>query len=223
MKTARRWQKRRNKPFIGTQDHDYSLAHCAISRSNSRLNSFGDAAKAARRGLNTISHSGANSSTRTRSISRNRLFTRFRTTAFPSARGKVKPNRGPAFWGILRQKAVKYWPAIRFPWVYARRKSEVLRIRSGFRVRRCGASACGKEAPSRCAGRKTGLSGVPDGSLVAHRELVAAFGAAACQHGAPILGAHPHPKPMGFGPFTIIRLKCTFWHVILGNGRRPDT
>src|SRR5215469_1998894 len=119
MKAAGRWQQRREKAFVDAQDCDYSFAHCAIKRSSSRPRSAGVASEAARRGLITISHSGANSKRRSRIISRSRLFRRFRTTALPSARGVVKPKRGPVLDGTLRQNAVKYWPAIRFPWVYA--------------------------------------------------------------------------------------------------------
>lgn len=222
METAGRRQQRRDAALVGFEDGDYNFAHCVISRSTSRRSSWVGAAKAERRGLMTMSHSGANSWSRTRSISRIRLFIRFRTTAFPKPRGRVKPKRGPGLSGTLRQNAVKYWPAIRFPWVYALRKSEVLRIRSRFR--NCslrGAFAWSEGAPAVCAGRKTELSGVPDGSLVAHREFMAAFGAAARQDGSPVFSAHTHQKPMGLGPFTIVRLKCTFWHLLLGPGGDP--
>jgi len=222
METAGRRQKRRNAALVTFKDGDYDFAHCVIRRPTSRRRSSVEAVSAARRRLMTISHSGANSWRRTRSISRIRLFIRFRTTAFPKARGRVKPKRGPGLSGTLRQNAVKYCPAIRFPWVYALRKSEVLRIRSRFRNRsERGAFAWGEGAPSVCGGRKTELSGVPDGPLVAHREFMAAFGAAPRQDGPPVFSAHTHQKPMGLGPFTIVRLKCTFWHLILGPGGDP--
>jgi hypothetical protein len=84
--------------------------------------------------LITMSQSGWMSRIRTRIASRNRRFTRFRMTAFPKARGTVKPSLGPSFSprGIRRQNAAKYGPAIRLPWLYALRKSEVRRIRALF-------------------------------------------------------------------------------------------
>jgi hypothetical protein len=55
--------------------------------------------------------------------------------------------------------------------------------------------------------------GVPDGSLVADREFMAALGAAACEHGPAILGTHAYPKSVRLGPFAIIWLKSAFWHL----------
>jgi hypothetical protein len=48
-----------------------------------------------RRGLNTIDHSEFRESSSSRTASRMRRRIRFRTTALPSARGVVKPTRGP--------------------------------------------------------------------------------------------------------------------------------
>ena len=53
---------------------------------------------------------------------------------------------------------------------------------------------------------------VPDGSLVAHTELVAAFCAASRKYCAPVFTLHTRAKPMRFCPLTVIWLKCTFWH-----------
>jgi hypothetical protein len=194
MKTAGRWQERGHGPLIETQGGDYRFPHCVMSRSTSRRSSSGDAVKAARRGLMTMSHSGAKSRKRIRKVSRNRLFTLFRLTAFPKARGTVNPSLGPSppTRGTLRQKAAKYWPAIRIPSWYALRNSEAFRIRALF--------------------GKPRLVGVPNGSLVANREFMAAFGAAPRQDGPPVFGAHTHPKPVGLGPFPIVWLKCPFWH-----------
>src|SRR5579862_4672894 len=108
METAGRRQKRRHEALVAFQDDDYDFAHCVTSRSTSRRRSSVEAVSAVRRGLMTISHSGANSWSRTLSISRIRLFIRFRMTAFPKARGRVKPKRGPGLSGTLRQNAVKY-------------------------------------------------------------------------------------------------------------------
>ena len=206
MKAAGRGQERRQEPFVETQSGDNYFPHCVTSRSNSRLSSSGEASKAARRGLITISHCGPISGNRIRRTSRSRLLTRFRATALPKLRGTVNPSLGPwlASRGTCRQNAAKYGPAIRLPWLYALRKSEVLRIRALF--------------------GKPKLIGVPDGPLVADRKLMTALGAAPRQHRPPILGAHAHPEPMGLGPFAIVRLKCTFWHWISpARDKRPET
>jgi hypothetical protein len=56
------------------------------------------------------------------------------------------------------------------------------------------------------------LMGVPDSSFVADRQLMAALGAAARQHGAAILRVHPGPESVSLRALAIIRLKCTFRH-----------
>src|SRR5580692_5074551 len=134
MVAASRWQVRGKESFVETQCRDHCFPHRVTNRSNSRPSSSGVAFNAARRGLITISHCGAISWKRIRSTSRIRLFTRFRSTAFPKARGTVNPSLGPspAWRGTCRQNAAKYGLAIRVPWVYALRKSEVLRIRALF-------------------------------------------------------------------------------------------
>jgi hypothetical protein len=48
---------------------------------------------------------------------------RLRTTAFPIARGKVKPTRDPPDSGSRKQKAAKNGPEKREPWSYTLRKS----------------------------------------------------------------------------------------------------
>ena len=53
---------------------------------------------------------------------------------------------------------------------------------------------------------------VPDGSLVAHAELVATFGAAARKDRTPVFTLHTRAEPMRFCPLTVVWLKCTFWH-----------
>ena len=165
-----------------------------IARGLSPLRPELAAVKAARRGLITISHCGPISGKRTRRISRNRLFTRLRFTAFPNARGTVNPSLGP--WrpslGTCRQNAAKYGFVIRLPLLYAVRKSEVRRIRALF--------------------GKPKLVGVPDGSLVTHREFMAALGAAPRDYCPSIFGAHAYQEPVRLRPFTVIGLKCAFWH-----------
>ena len=201
MKPAGGRKKHGDEPFIEAQTDNYGFPHRVTNRSNARRNSSGVASSAARRGLITMSHSGENSCKRKRRTSRNRRFIRFLVTAFPNARGMVKPRRGPspAPRGTSRQKAEKYTLAIRVPWLYALRKSEVLRIRKLL--------------------GNPNLVGVPDGSLVAHRELMAAFGAASRENSPPVLGTHSYPKSVRFCPFPIIWLKCAFWHLILGPGQ----
>ena len=151
MVAASRRQIGREEALVQPQRGDHCFPHRVTSRSNSRPSSSGEAFNAARRGLITISHCGPISPNRIRSTSRIRLFTRFRKTAFPKARGTVNPSLGP--WpgrrGTWRQNAAKYGLAIRVPWVYALRKSEVRRIRALF--------------------GKPKLIGVPYGSLVADR------------------------------------------------------
>jgi hypothetical protein len=156
--------------------------------------------------LITMSHCAATSCRRTRIASRSRLFARFRITAFPKARGTVKPSLGPSSSprGMRRQNAAKYGPAIRLPWLYALRKSEVRRIRALF--------------------GKPKLVGRPHSSLVANCEFMAAFGPAPRQHRPSIFGTHAYPKPVRFCPFAIVWLKCTFWHLISSaRGKRPES
>src|SRR5260370_22047405 len=188
--TAGRGKERRDEALVETQRGDYCLAHFFPSRSNSRRSSSGDAFKAARRGLMTISHCCDISAKRSRSASLIRLFARFRSTAFPKARGRVNPSLGPssAARGTRRQNAAKYGPAIRSPWLYALRKSEVLRMRALF--------------------GKPNLVGVPQGSFVANREFMPAPCASPRGHGPPVLCSHSYPQSVGLGPFAGVWLKC---------------
>ncbi len=152
----------------------------------------------------TMSHSGATSGNRIRSASRIRRFARFRNTAFPNARGTVNPNRGP--WPdsrcTRRQNAAKHRPVNRFPSLYVLRKSAVRRIRTVF--------------------GKPKLVGVPDSSLVANGELMAALGSAPGKHGAAIFGGHSYAESMCLCPFAVVWLKGAFWHFeFLGPGKHP--
>jgi hypothetical protein len=70
---------------------------------------------------------------------------------------------------------------------------------------------------------KPKLVGVPDGSLVTHREFMAALGAAPRDYCPSILGAHAYQEPVRLCPFTVVRLKCAFWHLILYPGKVPET
>jgi len=203
-KPAGRRQKRRHKAFVEPQSSNYGLLHCVTNRSTSRRSSSNGATIAGRRGLITMSHSGATSDNRTRSASRILRFTRFRNTAFPKARGTVNPSLGPLLGSrsTRRQNAAKHRPVNRFPSLYALRKSAVRRIRAPF--------------------GKPKLVGVPDGSLVADGELMAALGSAPGQHGAAILRGHAYEKSMCLGPFAVVWLKGAFWHFeFLGPGKHP--
>jgi hypothetical protein len=64
-----------------------------------------------------MSHSRAISGKRTRNNSRIRRLARFRFTAFPKARGTVKPSLGPSPGdrSTRRQNAEKYRPVKRMP------------------------------------------------------------------------------------------------------------
>jgi hypothetical protein len=153
--------------------------------------------------LITIFHSGATSDSRTRSASRILRFTRFRSTAFPNARGTVNPSLGPSLRSgcTRRQNATKYRPVNRFPSLYAFRKSAVRRIRALF--------------------GKPKLVGVPKGSLVANGELVAALGSAPGKHGAAIFCGHSYAESMCLCPFSVVWLKGAFWH--LSSSARAST
>jgi hypothetical protein len=195
MKPAGRWKRGRQESLVETQCRYYCLPHCFTNRSTSRRSSSGVAVKAKRRGLITISHCDPISCRRTRSTSRILLFTRFRFTAFPKTRGTVKPSLGPtSSRRTRRQNAAKYGLVNRVPSLYALRKSVAFRIRALF--------------------GKPRLIGIPNGSLVANREFVAAFGSPPRQHSASIFGAHAHQEPVSLCPFAVVRLKCTFWHLI---------
>jgi len=168
-----------------------------MRRSTSRRSSSGEASRAGRRGFTTISHRGAMSPSRRRNCSRSRRLARFRRTAIPKARGTVNPMRGPCVWSrsSAKRNAAKYGPVNRCPFSYTRRKSVERRMRALFGSLK--------------------LLCVADGSLVAHGELVTAFGAPPGQHGTAVLRFHANPEPVSFGPLTIVRLKCTFRHLVV--------
>ena len=93
------------------------------SRSTSlRISAMG-ASSALRRGLMTMDHWGFSRSRQRRIASRTRRRIRLRMTALPTARGRVKPIRGPSASGSRRQNAAKRGPEKRLPWSYTRRKS----------------------------------------------------------------------------------------------------
>ena len=44
-----------------------------------------------------------------------------------------------------------------------------------------------------------------------------AFGATSCEHGPTVLTLHACTEPVRLGPFAVVGLKCTFWHVLCRN------
>ena len=56
------------------------------------------------------------------------------------------------------------------------------------------------------------LLGVPDNSLVADRELVTTLCAAAREDSSTVLSFHAGTETVCLCPFSIVWLKCTFWH-----------
>jgi len=116
---ARRRQPGRNGCFIKSQQAENDHArHRSISLSNCRVNSANGASAAARRGFRTMSNAGSICFNRTRSCSRIRRRIRLRITAFPTARGIVKPMRGPSSRLVAEgrnRKATKYGHEKRLP------------------------------------------------------------------------------------------------------------
>ncbi len=156
------------------------------------------AANAARLGLRTISHCDPNSARCFRKASRSRRLIRFRTTAPPMARGTVRPSLALSPGRVVaRQNAAKIGLETRMPLSYTVRKSADRRIRDDR-----GNASLG-------FGRSR-----PDGAFVAHRQLVASTGPPARQHCSSVLGFHSRPEAMRFGALSIVRLKCTFRHVV---------
>lgn len=56
------------------------------------------------------------------------------------------------------------------------------------------------------------LFGRANSALVADGQFVAALGTSASEHCAAILCFHALAETMRFGPFAVIRLKCSLWH-----------
>jgi hypothetical protein len=58
-----------------------------------------------------------------------------------------------------------------------------------------------------------GLLCLANGSFGADSEFLSTLGPAARKNGLPVLGFHSFSESVSLGPFAIIRLKRTFWHV----------
>jgi hypothetical protein len=95
IEAARGWQQRRKNQFIRPQHPDHEPLQWRNRRSTSLAICGKGASRAFRRGLMTMEHCGFSRSRPERTASRKRRLRRFRTTADPSARGTVKPIRGP--------------------------------------------------------------------------------------------------------------------------------
>ena len=89
-------QQRRDRPLIDTQRSCYEFAHRRNSFRTSASISGKGAARTDFRGLKTTDHPSGSSGRCSRTASLMRRRTRFRTTAFPIARGTVKPTLGPS-------------------------------------------------------------------------------------------------------------------------------
>lgn len=95
--------------------------------------------------------------------------------------------------------------------------------RTGYPHRRPGGSptgaGCGGFWGTRDQERRTPalvfhVFGVADVTFVADGELPPAFGAAPREDVAAVHCFHAGAEPVSLGPFAIIRLKSTFWHLI---------
>jgi hypothetical protein len=167
-----------------------------------------------------MSHRGLSSARCRRNASRRRRLMRFRTTLPPIARGTVRPKRGaePVSAGRsssrARQKAANKGPEMRLPWSYTFRKSAVRRALAAVQA--------GEERGALPPARSTGF-GVADSLLVAYGQLVTPAGAAARQHGPPVLGLHALTKSVHFGALTIVRLKSPFRHICLCSARNAQS
>ena len=95
MEAAGRGKKRRDHALVDDEESDESRLQRAKRRRTSVCKSVNWQPRVLRRGLNTMDHSEFRESSSSRTASRMRRRIRFRTTALPSARGVVKPMRGP--------------------------------------------------------------------------------------------------------------------------------
>ncbi len=214
-KTAGGGQHGGDAAFIKAEKGDSQPLHFRKSLSTSTRRLGKGAVCAERRGFNTMSQPGFNCSLRSLIASLIRLLMRLRITALPSARGVVNPKRdskvcgeagawetsssGPAR-SRLRQKAAKNGQVSRTPVSYTLRYSAFFRIRADL-------------------GR---LVGSADSSFVAHGELPAAPGAAACEHSAAIWSLHTGAETVHFGATAIIGLKRSLWHYIPSDSDRAS-
>jgi hypothetical protein len=114
---------------------------------------------------------------------------RLRTTAFPIARGTVKPILGPSACGSQMQKAANSGLEKRVPPSYTLRKSFDRSRRTRFGNPEMAVLPLGTDS-----------------------ELLAAARASAGKHGTAILGFHATTESVRLRAVAIIRLKGTFRH-----------
>ena len=128
IEAARRGEQWRKRDLVQSQRPDHKPLQRTKRRCTSRCSSGKGAWSDFNRGLMTMNHCGFSRSRVQRTASRNRRLMRFRTTAGPSARGTVRPMRGPGTIPLLsspsrKQKAVNKGPENREPRSYTLRKS----------------------------------------------------------------------------------------------------
>jgi len=111
MEAAGRRKKRRDHALVDDEESDESRLQRAKRRRTSVCKSVNWQSRVLRRGLNTIDHSEFRESSSSRTASRMRRRIRFRTTAFPSARGVVKPIRGPGNGFVFSTCSLEHLPA----------------------------------------------------------------------------------------------------------------
>lgn len=203
--TASRRQQRRYPSLVEAQCGDGYGLHLSLNFRTSACNSANVARSALRRGFTTTSHCGPNSGSSKRRASRIRRLMRLRVTALPIARGTVSPIRGPArrvASPVSSTKAENRRAFKRAPLSYTRRNSLGLSSRLCFGNGRFERS-----------GLLDSLGG-PDGAFITHRQLPAALGAAARQHGLAVLGFHARPETVRLRTFAIIWLKSSLRHCV---------
>ena len=106
--SAGRRQERRNKELVPSQEDDQDCLHRANIRPTSRHKSSNGASKTERRGLKTTDQFAGRPSNCERTACRIRRLIRLRCTAFPTARGTVKPKReGTGSPVVCKQKQAK--------------------------------------------------------------------------------------------------------------------
>jgi hypothetical protein len=128
IEAARRGEQWGKRDLIQSQRPDHEPLQRWKRRSTSRCSSGKGALRAFNRGLMTMDHCGFSRSNVKRTASRNRRLMRLRMTAGPSARGTVRPMRGPEQVSrrsnpSRKQKAVNKGLDTREPRSYTLRKS----------------------------------------------------------------------------------------------------
>ena len=184
-------QQGRDPALVRAEQHQQ---HLSISLPISRSTCSQGAVRAPRRRFITIHQDGASRQKFRRRHSLTRRFMRLRPTAFPKARGVVKPTRAPSPAGLRQQKAAKHDPVTRNPSSYTLRKSADRSSRLAFvKVRRRGG---GPEELSDV--------GVTEGPFVTDSKLLPSSGTPPSQHGAAVLGVHPLRNPCAFARLRLL-------------------